>query len=339
LRVPHVATDQSVDRRRWWRVVARLGATSGCLVVLGVRLGSGAFAHGVGSLTVPDVAAAFVLTAVSTACAAWRWWVVARVLDVPVPGRRAVPAYYRSQFLNSVLPGGVVGDADRAVTHGRDVDDLGRAARAVIWDRTAGQVVQIAVTIVAVAIAPAAIRLPVAIAAVAVAVLVGCAAFGAWHVRRRRGHGSSWPARVAGAIHADLRTFLRRPVWPVLVAASLGVIVSHVALFVLVARVVDPAASISTLVPLAVVVLTASAIPLSVAGWGLREGAAAWAFAAAGIGAATGVAASTAYGVASLIAVLPGALVLATDVVRRHHRRTHPGPARPRRAPAAVLHG
>jgi hypothetical protein len=48
----------------------------------------------------------------------------------------------------------------------------------------------------------------------------------------------------------------------------------------------------------------------SVAGWGPREGATAWVFAAAGLGADRGAATAVAYGVMVLAASLPGALVL-----------------------------
>jgi hypothetical protein len=116
---------------------------------------------------------------------------------------------------------------------------------------------------------------------------------------------------------------MRRPLWPVLIATSLGVMVSHLTLFVLVAHAVDPTESVRSLLPLAVIVLIAAGIPLSVAGWGLREGAAAWAFAAAGASASAGVAASTAYGVASLIAVLPGAAVIGFDLLRRRTPISH----------------
>ena len=75
-------------------------------------------------------------------------------------------------------------------------------------------------------------------------------------------------------------------------------------------------------------VLLAMVVPLNVGGWGPREGMAAWAFAAAGLGATQGVAAATAYGVMGLVATLPGAVVLAVDGLRR--RRT------PQRAHAVV---
>ena len=58
-------------------------------------------------------------------------------------------------------------------------------------------------------------------------------------------------------------------------------------------------------------VLVASALPLSVAGWGPREGAAAWIFGAAGLGTETGLSVAVAFGVVSLVATLPGLLTLA----------------------------
>ena len=51
-------------------------------------------------------------------------------------------------------------------------------------------------------------------------------------------------------------------------------------------------------------------MPLNLAGWGPREGAAAWAFAAAGLGAAQGLAVAVAYGAIVFVATLPGAVFL-----------------------------
>ena len=60
---------------------------------------------------------------------------------------RATAAYYRSQFLNTVLPGGVLGDVHRALAQGQDVGDVGRGLRAVAWERSAGQLVQVSVAL------------------------------------------------------------------------------------------------------------------------------------------------------------------------------------------------
>jgi GTP cyclohydrolase II len=69
-------------------------------------------------------------------------------------------------------------------------------------------------------------------------------------------------------------------------------------------------------------------IPLSIGGWGPREGAAAWAFAAAGLGAANGVTVTTLYAVLAVAAVAPGAGLLLGDAVRRRRRPGHSGESR-----------
>jgi hypothetical protein len=67
---------------------------------------------------------------------------------------------------------------------------------------------------------------------------------------------------------------------------------------------------VTTLVPLVLLVFLAAALPTNVAGWGPREGMAAWAFGAAGLGAEQGLAAAVAFGVVVLVANAPGAVLL-----------------------------
>ena len=65
--------------------------------------------------------------------------------------------------------------------------------------------------------------------------------------------------------------------------------------------------------PLALVVLLASAIPLNIAGWGPREAAAAGAAGAVGLSAAEGLTVAAVYGVIALVATAPGAVLLFAD--------------------------
>src|SRR5690348_8240638 len=83
------------------------------LVVLVWRLGTGPFLDGFRRVDAASLAAAVLIAVVTTVCCAWRWSLVARGLGVRVPLRTAVAAYYRSQFLNTTLPGGVLGDVHR----------------------------------------------------------------------------------------------------------------------------------------------------------------------------------------------------------------------------------
>jgi hypothetical protein len=117
-------------------------------------------------------------------------------------------------------------------------------------------------------------------------------------------------------------------VWPQLTLASVLVVAGHTATFVIAARVAGCTAPLGELVALLMVVQTAVVIPLSIGGWGLREGAAAWAFAAAGLGASQGVTVSTLYGVLMLAAVAPGAGLLLRDAVRRRRGPGNSGQSR-----------
>jgi hypothetical protein len=120
----------------------------------------------------------------------------------------------------------------------------------------------------------------------------------------------------------DLRHgLLAHAVWPRIVLASVLVVAGHTCTFVIAARVGGSTAPLGELVALLMLVQTAMVIPLSVGGWGPREGAAGWAFAAAGLGAASGVTVTTVYAVIALVAVAPGAGLLLHDATRRPHRR------------------
>jgi len=315
--------------RRFGPSLLRLAAGVTVLWFLWRHVGAAPFEDGLRAVTWQAVVAAVTLTALTTVCSAWRWRVVARALgaDLDLPG--ATGAYYRSLFLNSVLPGGVLGDVHRAVTHGRRAGDVAQGVRAVAWERLCGQVIQAVVTAVVLLTLPSPVRpaLPYVLAGVAgVAGVAGCAALVVRGAGRR---GRSWLTRAARAIAADLRRGLQVPgVWPQLTLASLLVVAGHTATFVIAARVAGSAAPLGELVALLMVVQTAVVIPLSVGGWGPREGAAAWAFAAAGLGAANGVTVATLYAVLMLAAVAPGAGLLLRDAVRRRRGRGHSGESR-----------
>ena len=205
-----------------------------------------------------------------------------------MPVRTAYRRYYRSQLLNATLPGGVLGDVHRGIDHGRSAGALGRGLRSVLWDRTSGQAVQVAMAVAALLLLPAAVRsdvgwLLLAVAAAVVAVAVAL------------------PARVRRAVAAELREVVAaRAVLPRVVLASALAAAGHVVVFVVVARSVGVTAPLPELAALGLVVLVASALPLSVAGWGPREGAAAWIFGAAGLGTETGLSVAVAFGVVSL---------------------------------------
>lgn len=303
-----------MSRRRWWWAEPVVGA--GVLALLVWRLGTGPFVKGFDLVDARSVAMASAITVVTTVCSAWRWAVVARGLGLAVSLPSAVTAYYRSQFVNAVLPGGVLGDLHRGVRHGRDVAAVGCALRAVVWERVAGQVVQalIAVTVLIVLPSPMRIGFPVVLALV----VAGVIAATVWV--RRGGLRPTW----ATVVRTELRGgVLSAAAWPRIVVASAVVVAGHATVFLIAARTAGASAPVSALLPLAMVVLLAMSVPTNVAGWGPREGVAGWAFATAGLGSVQGVVTATVYGVLALAATLPGAVVLTWGRLGEH-RRTGP---------------
>jgi glycosyltransferase 2 family protein len=284
---------------------ARAAGAAATLAVVVWRLGEGPFREGVRAVDGGALAAGAAIGVVTTICCAWRWTIVARGLGVDLSPPAAVAAYYRSVFLNLTLPGGVVGDVHRGVSHGRDVRDVGGAMRAVAWERTAGQLVQVVLTVVVLLALPSPVQSSMPLVAGA---LVGAAICVVLLDRARPG-GGRW-ARLRNAVVRDVRDgLLARRRFPVVVLASALVVLGHAATFVIAARTAGATAPVSRLLPLAFLAMLAMVLP-SVAGWGPREGATAWVFAAAGLGAGLGVATAVVYGIMALVASLPGALVL-----------------------------
>ncbi len=299
------------------RTLLAWGRIVGPALVLGVvvwRLGTQPFADGVRAIDGRTLAEAAGIAVLTTVCCAWRWKIVAGGLGIELSLPAAVAAYYRSLFLNVTLPGGIVGDVHRGFTHGRDVRDVGRALRAVAWERSAGQVVQVVVTVVVLLALPSPVQSSMPLVAIAVVVALLCVVL----VARSRpdGAGSGW-GRVRRAAARDIRdALLARRAWLGIALASALVIAGHAITFMIAARAAGATASPSQMLPIALLVMTAAALP-SAGGWGPREGVTAWAFGAAGIGAQRGVTTAVAYGVMVLVASLPGAAVLVVAWFRR----------------------
>ena len=300
-----------MTRASWWRWARPLGGAA-ILGVLLAGLGTDAFVDGVRATDARTLLLGAAVAALTTACTAWRWRLVARGLDADLSMPSAVAACYRAQFLNVTLPGGVLGDLDRGVHHGRAVDDVGRGLRGVAWERTSGQVVLAGVTAVGLLYGPSldapTVLVPLGVLAVVGLVLLAVARAGRGSRGGTRGTGVG--SRVVRVVAADARALRRPAALAGILVASLAVLAGHVATFLLAAHTVGVRMPVRELVPLALLVLLVAAVPLNLAGWGPREGAAAWVFAAAGAGATQGVAVAVAYGVIVVVATLPGAVLL-----------------------------
>ncbi|GIE87122.1 lysylphosphatidylglycerol synthase transmembrane domain-containing protein [Actinoplanes regularis] len=306
--------------RSFWAWARLLGGAAIIAVVLW-RLGTGAFLDGLRVLDGGTLALAFGIGVVTTVLSAWRWCLVARGLGLRLSLKDATADYYQALFLNAALPGGVLGDVGRAVSHGREEGDVGRGVRAVVLERTAGQLVLVVVGGAVLFTVPSpvlsllgehgkSVALTVAAAAIAVLLVVV--------VGRRARRGGSKLAGAARTGAAEIRSgLLSRRNWPGVLFASAMVLLGHLATFLVAARVAGNGASLLTLAPMLLLALLAMGIPLNVGGWGPREGVLAWAFGAAGLSAEQGVTIAVAYGICAFVAAAPGAVVVAVRTVRK----------------------
>lgn len=308
-----------MNRRAWaW---ARRASP---VLVLGVvvwRLGTGPFLDGLRTVNGGALTAAAGLVALTTLCAAWRWKIVAGALGVDISLPAALAAYYRSLFLNVILPGGILGDVHRGVHQGREVSSIGRGVRSVVWERLAGIAVQLALTVGVLIALPSPVRSGVPLLAaglVALAVTVALAA-------RTRASGVRRPwTRIRSRLTGEIRgAHLSPGSWCAIAVASALAVAGHAATFMLAARTAGTGASLVQMIPIAMIVLWAGVLP-SVGGWGPREGLTAWVFGAAGLGAGRGVASAVVYGVMVLVACLPGAAVLVVAWFRGTRRARRP---------------
>lgn len=316
---------------------------------------------------------ALAITVLQTTLSAWRWCFTASRLGMRLPLGVAVREYYLGTFLNQLLPGGVMGDVTRAWRHtrsGQGSPRPGPAFRAVILERASGQLVMVAVALVslgmlrqvreavgegtagglAAAPAPGSGGAPGLL--LAGAGVLAASLFAAASLRRRRrakiGPAPGWRGSARRAIWTDTREALLSPrALPLQLGSSLLVVGSYLAVYLLGARALGIETPLWLLLPLVAPVLMAMLIPLTLAGWGVREGAAALVWTAAGLPASEGVAISVAYGLLVLVSTLPGLPVLAGVISRgrgpdRRAGRSPggnddtgdagPGPASPREA-------
>lgn len=256
------------------------------------------------------LALALLLGIIQMALSAWRWRFTAGRLGLKLEPGQALTDYYLAAFVNQVLPGGVLGDAWRAQRHAQRSGQRGAAWRAVILERTSGQLI-----VLGLALLTLMFQAPWREHLLNISDIVGIGLMGfgllillTGLILRRSPVGRAQLAELA----ADARrALLALNAWPLQLLSSVLIVLSYLLVFAAGARGIGIDLALGQLMLLALPVLLAMLIPVTVAGWGLREGAAGAIWLLAGLPPEQGVAASLAYGLLVLIASLPGAVVLA----------------------------
>ena len=296
-------------------VLLRAGLSIALLLALAWWLDVAQIVARLGQMRAGWVFAALALSVIQVLASAWRWRFTAGRLGIVLPFGQAVREYYLSMFVNQVLPGGVVGDVSRAWRHAAaqrlTTSSGGPAIRAVVLERLSGQLVMVGVasaSVLTLVVGSGDAGWVVVLAGLGLVVAVR-----QWVKAPARDDGGvdDAPSSLWGRSWHDTKAaLLTGTALPIQVASSVVVVGTYVAIYLMASLAVDVDTPLRRLLPLVAPVLVAMLIPASVAGWGVRETAAALLWDAAGLTSEDGVVISIAYGLLSLVSSLPGFVVL-----------------------------
>jgi uncharacterized membrane protein YbhN (UPF0104 family) len=264
------------------------------------------------------------LVVLQVVVSAWRWRYTASALGLAISPGLAFREYYLATCLNQILPGGVVGDINRAWRQGLRSGEKVTALHSVMIERLSGQLLLgLAAFMGAVLYFPQTLRLSGADSAawlISLAVVLVVAA-GLLQGRVRR---------YLAALRKDLRrSLLGWPQLPVQIFSSALVLGGYLGVFLVLGAGQGNWAgtgSVGLLLALSMILLLAMVVPLTVAGWGVREGAAAILWPLVGLPAEQGVALSVGYGVVNLLWSVPGGLLVFTGPGETPDQTTYRSP-------------
>lgn len=290
---------------------AKLAVSGVLLLVLARRVDWSGILARAGNAELAPVAAACGIVLLQTLLVAERWRRLARRAGVAMPLPLAIRAVFAGLFLGQFLPSTVGGDAARLWLVSRAGHPLRGAAASIILDRVAGLLGCIALILVSL---PHLFRLaaPEMAWSAGAAAAALAAAIGAFLLIDLPAPAVMLRLRpLAGilALLGDIRRTLRSTTG--LAAFALSVLIQLLAVAVVFLIVTalrlevgfyDATGIVSTSILL-------SAVPISVNGWGVREGVMIAGFALVGIGRQDALMVSVLFGLVAMAAALPGGVL------------------------------
>ena len=247
--------------------------------------------------------------------AVFRWYRIMISKGVHISVRRSARYFWLGLFFNQLLPSSIGGDAIRGYCLVRDGQSVGRATLSVLLDRILGMAGLVVLIALAIPYAMNLINNPEMQWGMMSALLVVIAGFIAIlfiDIFTRR--FSSWRVmKGLTTLASDARQLLGS-------RQGLGLVLFSVLIHILSIVVVGMLSSalsikvdwiaLTIIVPITTLLIT---IPLSIAGWGVREGVMVVGLGYVGIAPEEALALSILYGLLTLVVALPGMLAWLTD--------------------------
>jgi uncharacterized protein (TIRG00374 family) len=276
LRTP--ALEGPAERRKGHPVwlALKTAVSLGLIVVVFWKLNLAAVWETSRHLSVVVIISVVLMFTAQTYVAAWRWWVILRHQRVEMRFLTTVRISFIGAFFNQLLPSSIGGDVARAWYVHRAGYSRGTSVITVLADRIYGMLLLACLAIV---FFPVLILFSVAREALLViGVLIGGASLaliavfwldrlGSWMQRWSFVRHSGALSRATRAIMADGRSST-----PVL-ALSLIIHTLTIVAIVILLWTVAPQVNLTLCAALVPVIMLMAMVPVSIAGWGVREGA------------------------------------------------------------------
>jgi uncharacterized membrane protein YbhN (UPF0104 family)/phosphatidylglycerophosphate synthase len=267
---------------------------------------------------------AFAINVVQLGLLGLRWSRVASMLGLRLGWVKATTEYALSTLTNQVLPSGMAGDGLRALRHAKSSErGLLAVLEALALDRLSGQVGLWLFVFAGLPLIVKAGILDLGRLGVGALVLLGTVSL-LWFVAAHFGptrapvqRAQHWLRKAAQCLLSPRNAATHLPLSVLLVVCSL------LQLYVA-SRAMGVSLPLLHLFWLGPLILVAAAVPTFFGGWGIREGASALLFGAAGMSESTGVAVSMVYGCFGLVSSLPGLLVVLFDSERTSREKVKP---------------
>ncbi len=287
----------------------KLTVSVGLLTLLLRSMDLAAVAGVLGRVPLWTIPAGILLLIIQTAILGLRWWLVMAAIEAPIRFGKVLPITFIGVFFNQVLPTSFGGDAVR-IWHAYRLGIDGEAAVVgVLLERIGGLFGLAVLTALGAAYLGAEIdnqalrlgllaTLPAAVAGVLVLAMLD-------RLPERWRRGSVLEKATPLARNARRVFLVPIKALPLLLLSLLNHGLSAAVIYAF-AEGLQLGLPFSTCVALFSAVILVTAIPISFAGWGLREGAMVALFAFAGLSADTALALSLAFGAIYLAASLPG---------------------------------
>jgi hypothetical protein len=285
-------------------------------LALAIRFDLGKAAELISHANLPLIAATLLVLSIASFVVGWRWQLILSA-EAPSPGSATLlKIVFVGVFFNQVLPTGVGGDAVRAWRCSRVGVALGAAIRSILLDRACGYLVLVVLYAVGLPsllhILPDA-RERSAVLAVLAAGLLGLVALVSLDRLPRPILRLRLMAPFAELSRAGRRLFTN----PRQCGAVLGLSVITIALTVLAFKFVGDAVgsrlSLGSWMMIVPPVTLIQLMPVSLAGWGVREAALVVMLGSFGVPAEAALAISVLVGLCLILAGLPGGLIWLAD--------------------------